>query len=106
MELMKKTALIIGFVLMLTVTAGFVFRTRTCSAWQDDYKRFLYSEVMKNSPLIHTPEDIDRIIGERPSGCTRPETFTEEDSARFREENVGPNEFMDEMREANKRGSS
>jgi hypothetical protein len=106
MKLVKRTALIVGLVLVLLVPVGLVIRTRTCSAWQDDYKRFLYSEMMKNSPVIFTPEDIDRIIGEKPPGCTRPMSLTEEDRARYREQSVGPNEFNDEMRETNKRSSS
>lgn len=104
-KVVKKTTAA-GLVLVLVVTFGLVFRTTTCSAWQEDYKRFMYSEMMKNSPIIYTPEDIDRIVGAKPSGCARPTSLTDEDRTRYREQNVGPNDFIDEMREANQRSSS
>jgi hypothetical protein len=101
----KKMAMV-GLMLVLVVAGGLVLRTTTCSSWQEDYKRFLYSEMLKNSPVTHTPEDIDRIIGTRPSGCTRPTSLTDGDIALFRQENVGPNHFIDEMREARQRSST
>jgi hypothetical protein len=104
-EPVTKTALG-GLVLVLVVAVGLAVRTTTCSSWQDEYKRFMYSETLKNSPIIYTPEDIDRIIGTKPSGCTRPTSLTDEDITLFREENVGPNHFIDEIREARQRNSS
>jgi hypothetical protein len=97
---------LVGLVLVLVVGGSLVFRTTTCSAWQDDYKRFLYSEMLKTSPIIHTPQDIEQLIGAKPWGCTRPTSLTEEDIALFREENVGPNHFIDEVREARQRNPS
>lgn len=102
---MKKTALG-GLVLVLVMAGGLAVRTTTCSSWQGDYKRFMYSETLKNSPIIYTPEDIDRIIGAKPSGCTRPTSLADEDIARYREQNVGPNHFIDEMRGVRQRNSS
>lgn len=97
---MKRTAAVTLMALLIAAAAFLVLRDGGCRAWQDDYKRFLYSETLKNSPVIYNPEDIDRIIGERPDGCTRPTSLTNEDVARYRQENIGPNEFMDEMRQA------
>lgn len=77
---MKKTVLM-GLMLMLLASGALVFRTTTCSSCQEGYKRFLYSETLKNSPVIHTQEDIDRIIGTKPAGCTRPTSLTDEDIA-------------------------
>jgi len=76
------------------------YRSWQCSQWQDDYKRFLYVEVLKNTPVIYTREEIDRIIGGQPEGCVRPTSLTNEDVARYQREHVGPNEFLDEEREA------
>jgi hypothetical protein len=97
---------LVGLMLILAVWGGLVFRTTTCSAWQEDYKRFIYSEMLKNSPIIHTPQDIEQLIGAKPPGCARPTSLTDEDTALFREENVGPNHFFDQMRDAKQRISS
>ncbi len=102
---MKKTA-VLGLGVVLVVSVGLVARTTTCTSWQEDYKRFIYSETLKNSPVIYMPEDINRIIGGKPSGCTRPASLTDEDIARYREQNVGPNHLIDEMRKASQPSSS
>jgi hypothetical protein len=103
---MRKIAAL-GFIAVFVLAAGLVvLRASGCSAWQNDYKRFLYSEMLKNSPIIHTPEDIDRIIGMKPSGCERPTSLTQEDVARYRKEKVGPNEFLEEVREAARQTAS
>jgi hypothetical protein len=97
---------LVGLMLVLVVSGGLVLRTTTCSSWQTDYKRFIYSEMLKNSPVIHTPDAIEQIVGAKPPGCTRPTSLTDEDIAVFREENVGPNHFIDQFREAKQRISS
>ena len=97
---MKRTAAVATITLLVVTASVVVFRDRSCTAWQNKYKRFLYTEMIKNSPIIYSPEDIDRIIGERPVGCERPTSLTDEDFTRYRNENIGPNEFVDEMREA------
>jgi hypothetical protein len=59
----------------LVVVCGAVLAYRlvdACADWQHAYERFLYREMMKNSPIIYTPEMIEEIIGERPFGCDRP----------------------------------
>ena len=71
------------------------YRTVTCNSWQEDYKRFLYTEMLKISPITYGPEDIDAIIGERPAGCERPRELSDEDFRRFRDEGVGPNHFVE-----------
>ena len=102
---MKKMAMV-GLVLVLVVAGGLVLRTTTCSSWQEDYKRFMYSEMLKNSPVTHTPQDIEQLIGTKPSSCTHPTSLSDGDIATFRQENVGPNHFVDEMREARQRSST
>lgn len=101
---MRKSAALV--VALVVISAGVVvLRDRACTAWQDDYKRFLYTEMLKNSPVTYSPEDIDTIIGERPVRCERPASLTDEDVARYRKEKIGPNEFVDEMRKAARQAS-
>jgi len=60
-------------------------------------KRFLYSEIVKISPVIHTPDMIEELIGDRPAGCDRPSaTLSKVDLERYRREGVGPNEYVEE----------
>jgi hypothetical protein len=95
---MKKTLVALASLLIL-LTGVFVLHVAdTCSDWQDRCRRFLYSEMIKNSPFIYTPEMIDEIIGERPAGCDRPTTLSTTDVRRYRREGVGPNEFLEERR--------
>ena len=82
--------------------------TGMCSDWQEQYKRFLYAEMMKNSPVIFTEKMIEEIIGERPAGCGRPalSDLSNQDSRRYRREGVGPNEFLEEQRAASRQSNS
>lgn len=84
---MKRTVALTLMTLLITASGFLVLRDDGCRAWQDDYKRFLYSEALKNSPIVYNPEDIDRIIGERPDRCMPPTSLTDEDVARFLNEN-------------------
>jgi hypothetical protein len=78
--------LLVAGLIVLSVAGGLYFvRARRCSSWQGDYKRFLYVEMMKNSPIIYTPEEIDRIM-RRPAGCERPAGLSDEASLRYRQE--------------------
>ena len=99
---MDMKRLLIGVLASLALAAGLlVYRSAsTCSDWQELYKRFTYAEMMKNAPVIHTPEMIEQIIGERPPRCDRPGALTDEDIERFRDEGVGPNEFAGRSRKA------
>jgi hypothetical protein len=98
---MKK---VVSTVTAFVLLAGGLFTYRmidACNDWQDRYKRFLYSELIKNSPMIYTPEMIDGVIGEPPAGCDRPSrVLSEDDAERFRREGVGPNEFAPAIRRA------
>lgn len=86
-------------VAVVVISSGVVgYRTIACSSWQDDHKRFIYTEMIKISPITYGPEDIDAIISERPEGCARPTELSDEDFGRFRDEGVGPNHFRDRMR--------
>lgn len=93
---MKRVLLVLAALFL--VTSGVVaYRTFECADWQERYKRFLYSEIVKISPVIHTPDTIEQLIGDRPAGCDRPsETLSKEDLERYRREGVGPNEFVEE----------
>ncbi len=95
---MRRLAALVAITLVAAAIGVVGVGTWRCSQWQDDYKLFLYSEVLRNSPIIYTPKDIDRIIGSRPIGCVRPESLDDEDLARYRREHVGPNEFVDQIR--------
>lgn len=91
--------LLVVVVLILAVSSGsFLFRTATCNARRDDYKRFIYSETLKNAPMLYGPEEIERIIGEQPAGCERPHRLRDEDIRRFRAEGIGPNYFEEQTR--------
>ena len=93
--------LALGLVLLVVfLTANVLLPSYSCSAWQEDYKRFIYSETLKISPVIHGPEDVESIIGGRPRGCARPTGLSDEDISKFRGEGVGPNHFLDEFRSA------
>ena len=86
---------------LLLVASFLVYRANDgCADWQEHYKRFLYSEIIKNSPFILTPEEIEEVIGERPAGCDRSQSLSEEDLDRYRREGVGPNEYLVEQRAA------
>lgn len=82
---------------LVLVTSGVVaYRTNECADWQERYKRFLYSEIVKISPVIHTPDMIEELIGDRPAGCDRPSaTLSKVDLERYRREGVGPNEYVE-----------
>lgn len=88
--------------LLLVMNGVVVLRTVTsCADWQERYKRFLYSEMMKISPVIHTTEMIEQIVGARPLGCDRPSrTLNTKDLKRYKDAGVGPNEFVEEIRAA------
>lgn len=91
----------LALVSLLLVTSGVVaYRAiDACADWQERYKRFLYSEWVKISPVIYTPAMIDEVIGDRPAGCDRPgRVLSKEDRRRYRREHIGPNEFLEERR--------
>jgi len=91
--------LVPALVCLLLVMNGVVFfqRVASCADWQERYKRFLYSEMQKNSPVIYTPEMIEQIVGPRPLGCDQPRrTLHSEDLERYKNAGVGPNEFVEE----------
>jgi hypothetical protein len=103
-ETVKRVVAILA-VVALTIMAFVAYRTvDVCREYQDRYKKFLYSEMMNNSPLIWTP---DELFGEPPWLCEKPDwdSLTAWDAARYRREGVGPNEFSKEMREAARRRS-
>ena len=88
---------LVAGVIVVTIAGGLtILHVRECSAWQDDYKRVLYMEMMRNSPIVYTPKDIDRIIGNRPAGCERPTQLSNEDFARYRD--LGAIELLGEIR--------
>ncbi|CAN5488505.1 MAG: hypothetical protein ACR2MC_07555 [Actinomycetota bacterium] len=103
---MKRVAFALPSLLLVASVA--YLRTDVCSDWQEQYKRFLYAEMMKNSPLIFTEKMIEEITGERPAGCGRPSLsdLSNQDSRRYRREVVGPNEFAEEQRAASRQSSS
>jgi hypothetical protein len=88
--------------LLVVMNGVVVFRVvGSCENWQESYKRFLYSEMMRSSPVIHTPEMIEQIVGARPLGCDRPSrALNRKDLKRYRNAGVGPNEFVEEIRAA------
>lgn len=98
---MKTWALFLATVLFIA-SGVLVFRVvGGCANWQQQYRRFLYAEMMKNSPHIYTPEMIEKVIGEPPEGCDRPGPgFSRETLDAFRREGVGPNEFSEEIQAA------
>lgn len=100
---MRRLAFPLGAVLVIAAAGVGGVGAHRCSHWRDEYKRFLYSEMLKNSPVIYSPQDIDRIVGDRPLGCARPTAVSDEDTSRYRREHVGPNEFLDEVRDASAR---
>ena len=68
-----KRAAALGLITLMFITAGRgILSARRCAAWQDDYKRFIYAETLKNSPIVYRREDVDRIIGNKPAGCEQP----------------------------------
>lgn len=100
-----KWRVVAASIMVALMSAGvFGYRTVTCSSWQEDYKRFIYTEIMKNSPVIYGPDDIEAIIGDRPAGCERPEELTDEELRRFRDEGIRPNHFVDRMRVTSRTG--
>lgn len=92
-------------VLFLLASGALAYRSvDACRGWQERYKRFLYSEMMKNSPVTYSPEMIEEVVGERPGGCDRPSrVLSKADVERYRQEGVGPNEFVEERRAAYRR---
>jgi hypothetical protein len=94
---MKRAVLALA-ALLLVMSGVAAYRTIDgCEYWQERYRRFLYSEMMKISPVIYTPDMIEERIGERPPGCDRPAaTLNRDDLQRYRREGVGPNEFVEE----------
>ncbi|MEA2433290.1 MAG: hypothetical protein QOG54_747 [Actinomycetota bacterium] len=102
-EVVKRFVAVLALIVL--AISGFVaFRTvDTCHDYQDRYKKFVYSEMMKNSPIIIDP---DELFGEPPWLCEKPSgMLTADDRARYNREGIGPNEFTDEMREAARRRS-
>jgi len=96
---MKRVALALAAVLLVMGGVVAYLTIDACGDWRERYKRFLYAEMMKISPVIYTPDMIEQIIGERPVGCDRPAaTLSKNDLERYRREGVGPNEFAEEMR--------
>lgn len=86
-------------VLILAVGSGsFVFRIVSCNAWRDDYSGFIYSETLKNTPMLYGPDEIEAIIGEEPAACERPDRLTNDDIRRFGAEGIGPNYFDQQIR--------
>jgi hypothetical protein len=104
---MKRLLSTLAVVLLVT-GAVLVYRTTdACGDWQERYKRFLYSELIKTSPFVYTPEMIEEIIGEHPPGCNTPSfrELSDADIERFQREGVGPNEFLEERRAASRRST-
>jgi len=101
---MKKFAGTLALVLIVTGGA-FAYRTiDACGDWQERYKRFFYVEMMKNSPMIYTPEMIEEIAGGRPFACDRPSTtLSQADLEKFRRDTADADEFVDESRAAFRR---
>ena len=91
-----------GLALALLLAGGVIgYRTvDACGDWRERYKQFLYTEMMKNSPVIFTPEMIGEIVGGRPFGCDRPDTLTESDVARFNRDGVDRRAINEEIRAA------
>jgi len=105
---MKRVALAVASLLLVASVAVAYQITGVCSEWQEQYKRFIYAEMMKNSPVIYTEKMIEEIVGGRPAGCGRPSlsNLSHEDSRRFRREGVGPNEFAEEQRAASRQSNT
>ena len=81
---MKRFALLV--LAMSVLAAGlFVVNARAgCSEWQERYKRAQYSELMKITPFVYTPAELEKIAGERPLGCDRPpRNLSESDLSRI-----------------------
>lgn len=91
----------------LIAIAGGAFAYRTvdaCADFQQRYKRFLYVEMMKTSPLVYTPRMIEEIVGGRPLGCDRPSpALSHADLERFHRDPVDFDEFLPETRAAFRR---
>ena len=76
---------VVAAVLALTgVRAGI-----ECARWQGRYERLLYSEMMKNTPVLLTPERLEELIGVQPPGCDAPPTLSQSDSYRYYRELFG-----------------
>lgn len=88
------------------LAANMFLQSYSCSSWQEDYKRFMYSETLKNSPVLYGPGDIESIIGTRPVGCSTPRGLSSEDIRTFQSEGVGPNHFVNEFRSAYRKTNS
>ena len=87
-------------VLLVVIGGANAYRGRgACAEWQERYKRFTYLQMMRQSPVIYSFEEIEEIIGEQPLGCDR-EPPTEDDISRLRSEDLDPIEFLDEERAA------
>lgn len=99
---MKRVAVAVASLLLVASVVVAYLSTGVCSDWEEQYKRFIYSELIKNSPFIYTEKMIEEIIGERPTGCARP-ALNHEDLRRYRREGVGPNEFLEEQRAASRK---
>ena len=101
---MNRVALALAS-LLLVASVVVAYRTEACSNWQEQYKRFIYSEMLKNAPFTYTEKMIEEIIGERPLGCGRP-SLSNQDSRRYRREGVGWNEFAEEQRAVARQSNS
>lgn len=83
----------------LIAIAGGALAYRTvvaCADFQERYKRFVYVEMMKNSPMVYTPQMIDEIVGGRPFGCDRrTQDLSHADLQRFHRDPVDFDEFLE-----------
>ena len=101
---MKRALVVIAVVGSLAVGSVAYVTVDACSWWQDRYKQYVYSEMMKNSPIILPDGGVEAIIGQRPINCDGPPyELTHADMDRFRSEGIGPNSFLEETRAAFKR---
>jgi hypothetical protein len=80
---MKRASLVLIGLLLVVSAVVFVGGEGECREWQGRYKRVLFLEIMKNSPVIMTPELVEEQIGARPGGCQTP-ALTQHDIDRYR----------------------
>ncbi|HZJ51143.1 MAG TPA: hypothetical protein VFF07_09915 [Actinomycetota bacterium] len=59
---MKRVALALASLLLVASDVAAYLRTDVCSDWQEQYKRFIYSEMIKNSPFIYTEKMIEELL--------------------------------------------
>ena len=93
---MKRLGFVLVSIVLLRTVVVSLRSVHECGKWQSDYKRFLYAEMQKNSPIVYRPSMIEDIIGNRPAGCNQTR-LSRNDIARFEEGTVGPNEFAGEV---------